>query len=273
MSQFTFTHKTAVVTGGAGGIGQAVAAKLAEKGAHLALIDRNADGLKVVTDRLTAQYPKLKITYYALDLSRLDGVPGVVEKIIADHPKVGLLVNNAGIALNGTIEEISLENFELVLTINFRSQVALVKALLPALKKTKASHIANVSSLFGLVAPAGQSAYASSKFAVRGFSDAIRMELKPYDIGITTIYPAGVKTNIAKNSVQGAGIDAKKAAANNTHFEKLLKMTPERAAEIIVSGIERKKNRVMVGGVATLFDRIARLLPGSYGGLVAWFMK
>lgn len=273
MANFNFTHKTAVVTGAAGGIGQAVAEKLAEKGANLALIDRNAGGLKAVAEKITAQYPKLKVTYYALDLSRLEDVPAVVEKVTADHPKVGLLVNNAGIALNGTIEEISMENFELVLTINFRAQVALVKQFLPALKKTHASHVANVSSLFGLVGPAGQSAYASSKFAVRGFSDVLRMELKPYDIGVTTIYPAGVKTNIAANSVKGAGLDAKKAAANNTHFEKLLKMTPERAAEIIVSGIERKKTRVMVGGVAKLFDRIARILPGSYGGLVAWFMK
>lgn len=175
--------------------------------------------MKAVAEKITAAYPKLNVTYYPLDLSHLEDVPAVVEKVIVDHPKVGLLVNNAGIALNGTIEEISMENFELVLTINFRAQVALVKQFLPALKKAHASHIANVSSLFGLVGPAGQSAYASSKFAVRGFSDVLRMELKPYDIGVTTVYPAGVKTNIAANSVKGAGLDAKKRLPT-THTSK-----------------------------------------------------
>ena len=149
----------------------------------------------------------------------------------------------------------------------------LVKEFLPYLKQTKGSHIANVSSLFGLVAPAGQVAYASSKFAVRGFTDVLKIELKPYNIGVSTVYPAGVKTNIARNSLKGDHLDEKKASANNDHFEKLLTMTPENAAAIIVEGIEKRKSRILVGGVVKLFDTISRKFPSTYGDIVAQFMK
>lgn len=264
---------TAVVTGAAGGIGQAVAMLLADKGSDLALIDRNEEGLKAVKEAIVAAHPHAKVTYHPVDLSKLEQIPSAIETIGKSHRHITLLVNNAGIALNGSIEEVSMANFDLVMTINFRAQVVMVKELLPYLKQTKGSHIANVSSLFGLAAAPGQVAYSSSKFAVRGFSDVIRVELEPYRIGVSTIYPAGVKTNIARNSLKGDGLDDKKAQANNNHFEKLLKMTPEEAAIIIVKGIEKRHPRVLVGGVSKLFDTIARQFPGTYGDIVAQFIK
>lgn len=273
MNQYNFKSGTAVVTGAAGGIGRAVVFDLADLGANIALIDRDEDNLKNVIAELKKQYPKQKFTYYVLDLTNIDQIPKVAKSIIKDHSRISLLVNNAGIALNGTIEEVSMENFEQVLTINFRAQVYFVKELLPALKKTPGSQIANVSSLFGLIGPAGQSAYTSSKFAVRGFSDVIRSELKKYNIGVTTIYPAGIKTKIASSSLKGAGLDTKKANENNKNFEKYLKMTPERAAEIIIKGIQKRKTRVLIGSSAVILDIIARMFPGSYGKLVEKIMK
>lgn len=265
MDQYSFKLGSTVITGAAGGIGRSVAMLCASYGSDLALIDRDSDGLSALVLELSNKYPDQTFTSHVLDLSRIDKISAVVDNITKSHNKVGLLINNAGIAMSGTFEELSLDNIDLVMTINFRAQVALIKYLLPNLKKIKGSHIANVSSLFGLVSPAKQSAYSASKFAVRGFSDVIRGELEQYSIGVTTIYPAGVKTNIAKNSVVGDNANAKKAQKESAKFdEKFLKMTPEKAAEIIVKGIIKRKPRVLVGSTAVILDILARLLPGSY---------
>ena len=270
---YDFSLGTAVITGATSGIGETLTYKLAEMGTELALIGRSQDKLKKLLDNLKSKYPNIKASYHVIDLVNIDQIPKIAKEIVKKHPNVTLLINNAGIALNGTIEEVSMENFEQVLTVNFRSQVAFVKELLPTLKKTRGSQIANVSSLFGLIGPAGQSAYASSKFAVRGFSDVLRSELKPYRIGVTTVYPAGVKTKIASSSLSGDKINAQKAKQNNENFEKFLKMTPERAADIIINGIRKRKTRVLIGSSAIILDILARLRPGSYGKVVEKIIK
>ena len=268
MEQYTFKGKTAIVTGGTAGIGLATARELAERGSSIAIIGRNEVAIKDICEELGTKYPKQKITGYKLDLSNISEIPKTVEKIVADHKRIGLLVNNAGIAMGGKIDELSLEDIESIFTINFRSQVAMIKEVLPLLKKTKGSHIANVSSIFGIIAPSGQSAYAASKFAVRGFSEVLRQEMKDFGIGVSTIFPGGVKTNIAINAKVGQHADAERVKNDAKKFESNFTMTPEYAAKVIVNGIEKRKPRIIIGGMTKFMDFMARLMPAKYDFLL-----
>lgn len=264
MNRYIFKNKTAIITGGVAGIGKAVAYKLAEKGSNLAIIDLNKAVIDEVCDDLRSKYPKQNITGYQLDVSNFSDIPKVIQHIANDHKKIGLLVNNAGIAMGGKFEELSIKDIETIFDINFKSQVAIIKETLPLLKKIKGSHIANISSVFGIITPAGQSAYAASKFAVRGFSEVLRQELKPLDIGVSTIFPGGVKTNIAANTRIGEGANKDEIKKEAKSFESNFTMTPEYAAEIIVSGIEKRKVRILIGNTTKFLDFMTRLLPVKY---------
>ncbi len=268
MNQYIFKNKTTVLTGGASGIGLALANKLAELGSDLAIIDCNDIALKKVCDDLKSKYPKLEISGYKLDLSKISEIPKTIKKITSDHKRIGLLINNAGIAMGGKIEELSLDDIEQVFTINFRSQVSMIKELLPYLKKIKGSHIANVSSIFGIITPAGQSAYAASKFAVRGFSGVLRQELKNDEIGVSTIFPGGVKTNIAANARIGKYANAEKTKKEAKKFESNLTMTPEYAADVIINGIKKRKPLIVIGSMTKFLHLATCLLPAKYDFLL-----
>lgn len=261
MKKFNFAHKTAVITGGTCGIGLATAKELASRGCNVIITGRNEKALKEIPLELAKQYPEQKFEGYKLDLSDLSSIPKVVEKITKKYSTIDLLINNAGIAASGKFEELSLEDMEAVMTINFRSYIAMTKYLLPSLKKSSEGYIVNTSSIFGIIAPAGQAAYSSSKFAVRGFSDVLRHEMKEYGIGVSTVFPGGVKTNIAKNARIASGAECKNAKDNAKKFESNLTMTPEYAAKTIVKGIEKYKAHIIIGGATKLFDVTARLLP------------
>lgn len=264
MDRYIFENKTAIVTGGNAGIGKAVAYELAERGSDLAIIGRNKTTIDEICDELSAKYPDQKITGYQLDLSETSKISDVMSKIAHDHKNIGLLINNAGIAMSGTFEELSVDDIETVFNINFKSQIAMTKEVLPYLKKTAGSHIANTSSLFGIITPSGQAAYSASKFAVRGFSEVLRQELKPLGIGVSTIFPGGVKTNIAANAKIGEGVSRKEAKKDEKSFEANLTMTPEYAAEIIVNGIEKRKVRILIGSSTKFLDFMTRLMPVKY---------
>jgi len=268
MDKYIFEGKTAIVTGGTSGIGLATARNLAEKGSNIAIIGRNEVALQEIHDELSAKYPNQKITSHRLDLSDIPSIPNTIKEIAKSHNNIGLLVNNAGIAMAGKFNELSLDDMETVFTINFRSQVAMVKEVMPYLQKTKGSHIANVSSIFGIIAPSGQSAYSASKFAVRGFSEVLRQELKTEGIGVSTIFPGGVKTNIAKNAKVGKFVNPKGVKSGIKKFEANLTMTPEYAAEIIVNGIEKRKPRIIIGGLTKFLDIMTRILPAKYDFLL-----
>jgi short-subunit dehydrogenase len=265
VSRFVFAGGTAVVTGAASGIGEALAHALARRGSDLVLLDRDAGRLGGVVAAIRGMEPSVSVTAHVVDLAGAAAIAEVAEAIRREHPRIRLLVNNAGVALGGRFDQVTLEEFDWVIDVNFRAVVHLTHLLLPALKAEAGSHVANMSSLFGLVAPAGQAAYAASKFAVRGFTEALRHELAGDGVGVTSIHPGGVRTRIAESSRPGSGLPPEEHEAGVREFAKLLRIDPADAAETILSGIERRRGRVLIGGTARFLDVVARLLPASYG--------
>jgi len=256
LRRFRFAGGTAVVTGAASGIGAALAGELARRGMNLVLLDRDEAGLQTVHSGLST----VDVTTHVVDL----GDPAAVAAVAHRIPPPRLLVNNAGVALAGRFDEVTLEEFDWVLGINLRAVVHLTHALLPALKAEPGSHLVNVSSLFGLVAPAGQAAYAASKFAVRGFTEALRQELVRDAVGVSVVHPGGIRTRIAANARVGSGVDRKELVAGLRRMDRLLRIPPERAAEAIARGVERRSPRIRIGADARLLDVAARALPRAH---------
>ncbi|MEU7619040.1 SDR family oxidoreductase [Micromonospora rifamycinica] len=265
MRSFDFTAATAVVTGAASGIGEALAHGLARRGSDLVLLDRDGDRLDAVAAAIRAAHPARRVETRLVDLADLCATARVAEEIRARHPRIRLLVNNAGVALGGRFDQVTMDEFHWVVDVNFRAPVQLTHALLPALRAEPGAHLVNVSSLFGLIAPAGQTAYAASKFAVRGFTEALRHELVDEGIGVTSVHPGGVATRIARHARIGSGVAREEFEAARRQFERLLSIPPERAAEVILRGVRRRRGRVLIGWSAKLPDLLARVAPGSYG--------
>jgi len=271
MTRFVVGGSTAVVTGAAGGIGYAVAHELSKRGARLVLLDRDADGLAAAADRLHTARPTRPVTTYVVDLADRAAALAVAQQVRDGFPDIHLLVNNAGVALEGRLDQVSLEDFEWVVDVNFRAVVTMTHTLLPNLKATPGAHIANLSSLFGIIAPGGQVAYSSSKFAVRGFGDALRQELAPHDVGVTTVHPGGIRTQISESARVGNGVSSAEEKVAREMGRRLLTIDPAVAATRIVDGVVRRKPRVLIGASAHALDAVARIAPGSYGRLlVAW---
>jgi short-subunit dehydrogenase len=257
------TGAVAVVTGAASGIGRAVSLALADRGAHLALADRNADGLQATAER--ARTSGVTVSTHVVDVSDAEAVAALPDAVLAEHGRATVLMNNAGVSLVGRFEEVSMEEFRWLMEINLFAVVGLTKAFLPTLLAQERAHIVNVSSLFGLIAPAEQVAYATSKFAVRGFSEALRHELEDTSVGVTVVHPGGVATRIASDARVAAGADADEAARQMESFTaRALTMTPEKAAGLIVRAVETQKKRLLIGADARAGDAVQRALPASY---------
>ncbi len=253
---------TAVVTGAAGGIGEALATELAARGSHLVLLDRDADRLAGVASSLRRAHPTLQVRTHVVDLADAAATARAADAVLAASPRVTLLVDNAGVALLGRFDQVGLEEFWWVVEVNLRATVQLTHALLPALRASPGSHVVTVSSVFGLVAPSGQVAYATSKAGVRAFTSTLRAELAPLGVGVTVVHPGGVATRIARDARPGGGVDADEVRADGEVFTRLLPTPPPVAARAVVDGVERRRPRVLVGSGARLFDVVARLLPG-----------
>lgn len=264
-------NRTAVVTGAAGGIGRAIAVSLARRRCRLALADIDEAGL-ARTAALVKPY-RVRVTCHRLDVADADAVAAFPAVVQAVHPGVDLLVNNAGVALGGTFEQVSDADFEWLFGINFRGMVRMTRAFLPLLRASDDARIANLSSVFGLIAPPGQSAYVASKFAVRGFSESLRHELAGTRVGVTIVYPGGIATAIAANARMPASIPADEAARQRIEFGKILRLPPAVAGETIVQAIERRKARILVGGDAYLIAALERLAPVSNGRVLSWLMR
>lgn len=269
MRPYVFAGGTAVVTGAASGIGAALATALADRGSNLVLLDRDADRLAGVADGVCAAHPALAVATYVADLSDDDATATVAAELAADHPETTLLVNNAGVALGGRFDQVTLEEFDWVMSVNFRSVVRLTHALLPALKAHPGAHLVNVSSVFGIMAPAGQAAYSASKFAVRGFSESVRHELADDEVGVTVVHPGGIKTRIAETARTGSGVSRAEWEQGQKQFAKLLTIEPATAAAQIVEAIEKRRPRLLIGWSAKVPDVLVRVMPGSYWRLVA----
>ncbi|MEV0601241.1 SDR family oxidoreductase [Streptomyces sp. NPDC050315] len=264
LSPYRFAGGTTVLTGAAGGMGEQLAYGLAARGSGLVLIDRDADRLAAVADKVRAGHPHLTVDTHVADLSETDGLDALVARITEAHPRITLLINNAGVALSGRFEQLTAEEFDWVQAINFRAPVALTRLFLPHLLRSPGSHIVNISSLFGLIAPPGQSAYAASKFALRGFSESLRHELADRATGVTTVHPGGIRTRIAENARVAAAADAAESRAGKESFAKLLTYPADKAAEQILAGIRTRRPRVLIAASAVVPDLLARLFPASY---------
>lgn len=259
--------RTAVITGSGGGIGRAIAISLARRRCHLALADIDEAGM-AGTAELTRGHG-VRVTRHRLDVADRAAVAGFPTLVAAEHTGVDLLINNAGVAVGGTFEQVSEEDFDWLFEINFWGVVRMTRAFLPALRKSGDARIVNLSSVFGLVAPPEQVAYAASKFAVRGFSEALRHELEGSGVGVTVVHPGGVATSISEKARVPAGVSAEEVERRRERFRKLLRLPPEVAGETIVRGIEHRQARILVGSDARLLSMIARALPVSYWKLLA----
>lgn len=259
-----------VITGAASGIGRALAVRLArEPIAGIAISDVNAEAL-AETEKLIGN-PHLKVTTHRVDVADEAEMRGFAADVVKSHGRVTHVINNAGVALGGTVSEVSLDDLRWLININLWGVVYGTKLFLPFLEKEKSAHIVNFSSLFGIIAPPGQAAYAASKFAVRGFTEALRHELDGTHIAVSVVHPGGVKTNIANNAKIGAGV----ALSDNELRERkerinrnLSRTTPERAAEIIVGGIKARSPRILIGSDSRLLSLIGRLFPRRYFSII-----
>ena len=269
MNPYAFAGGTAVVTGAASGIGEALAVQLADRGSSLVLVDRDEQRLTLVAERVRAAHRGLRVATHVADLSDDAQTASLAATLAAEHPETTLLANNAGVALGGRFDQVTLEEFDWVMAVNFRAVVRLTHALLPALEAHPGAHLVNVSSVFGIFAPAGQAAYSASKFAVRGFSEALRHELAENGVGVTVVHPGGIKTRIAESARTGSGVSVEEYERGRKQFATLLTMPPETAAAQIVAAIERRRPRLLIGWSAKVPDVLVRLMPGSYWRLIA----
>jgi len=271
MEPYDFAGGTAVVTGAAGGIGEQLAYGLARRGSALVLVDIDAERLELVakTSRTLTARP---VATYVVDLADDDAAHAVAARIALEHPETSLLINNAGVALGGSFEQATEEEFDWLLAINLRAVVTVTRALLPALRANPGAHLVNISSLFGLIAPAGQVAYSTSKFAVRGFTEGLRAELAG-TVGVTVVHPGGIRTGIATNSRVAAAVPTAQALEGRRTFAKLLTYPPEKAAEQIITAIEKRRPRLLIALSARIPDVLARLTPGHYSAVLSAFMR
>ncbi|HKV62418.1 MAG TPA: SDR family NAD(P)-dependent oxidoreductase [Candidatus Acidoferrum sp.] len=252
----------AVVTGAGSGIGRALAQQLAAAGSALALADIDEAGLLETAQSLEKKSGL--VTTHVVDVADEAGVSSFAEDVSKRHERVTLLINNAGVALEGTFEEISLDDFRWLMNINFWGTVYGVKYFLPTLKREKRAHIVDISSVFGLIAPAGQPAYSSSKFAVRGFTECLRHELDGTPVRVSCVHPAGIRTAIARRARIGAGVKRTGLDEKVARFEKFFRISPEEAAARILRGVERSEPRILIGSDAYRIDVLQRLRPGTY---------
>lgn len=266
-TRFEFRGRVAVVTGAASGIGRAVARSLAARGCNVALADVNTDGTEE-TARLIGN--SVRVTRHRLDVADRDAIAAFPAEVEAAHGGVDILVNNAGVALGGTFEQATEADFDWLMDINFYGVVRMTRAFLPLLKTRESAQLVNLSSLFGLIAPPGQTAYSAAKFGVRGFSESLRNELLAMksSVGVTVVHPGGIKTGIAKNARIAEKTPAALREKQQARFDKALKMPPERAGEIIVEAIARRRPRVLVGSDAKVASVIERIMPVSYWSLI-----
>ena len=269
LKPWTLRGGVVVLTGAASGIGAALAANLARRGMHLALVDLNAAGLEATAAQ--ARAAGVTVSTHALDVADHAAVAALPAEVLARHGRVTALVNNAGVALGGMFEQVAAEDFDWLMEINFGATVRLTRAFLPVLAREDAAQLVNVSSIFGIIAPPGQTAYSASKFAVRGFSESLRHELamNGSPVGVTLVHPGGVRTAISENARLAKGLDAAQVAQERANWRSLLALDPAKAAEIIAAAIERRAPRVLVGSDAKGAALVQRLFPVTYWKHVA----
>lgn len=257
------SNSVVVITGAASGIGRALAVRFAaEKIAGIVIADVGEEGLHETAMMVEAL--GAKVSFHLTDVSDLEQVKRLAEEAVQRHGRVTHLINNAGVGLVGTFEQISIEDFRWLMGINFWGVVYGCKVFLPILRQQESGHIVNVSSVFGLIAPEEQTAYCSSKFAIRGFTESLRHELGGTNISVSSVHPGGIKTNIARNAKLGENTPDDWKQQGAQFFDKVARTSPEQAAEVIVAGIKAKEPRILIGKDAEMISLVSRLFPRRY---------
>ncbi|MEO7236404.1 MAG: SDR family NAD(P)-dependent oxidoreductase [Lapillicoccus sp.] len=264
LTRFEFEGAIAVVTGAASGIGAALAHALAERGSDLVLLDRDGAGLATVADDVRAFHRTATVETHVVDVSDDAALEAAARAVVEAHPHVDLLVNNAGVAMAGLFEQMSIEDFEWVVGIDFRAPVRLTHHLLPAIIDRPGAHVVNVSSIFGIVAPPGQTAYSASKFGLRGFSEALRSELRLHGAGVTTVHPGGIRTAIARNARAASGMDEGALEEGREAFDRFLSIPAERAADLILDAVRHRRPRLLIGLSARIPALASRIAPAAH---------
>jgi NADP-dependent 3-hydroxy acid dehydrogenase YdfG len=262
-----FAGKVATVTGAGSGIGRALALELGRSGASLAISDVDLEGLAKTEEQLKAIGAPVRSD--RLDVTEREAFAIYADTIKDHYGKVNQIYNTAGIAYTGDVDITAFKDIERVMDVDFWGVVNGTKAFLPHLIASGDGHVINVSSLFGLLSVPGQAAYNSAKFAVRGFTEALRQEmvLNREPVKVTTVHPGGIKTAIARNGLTAEGVSAD--AQSKVFDKRLATTTPERAAEIILDGVRKNKARVLVGQDAVVIDLIVRITGSGYQRLFA----
>lgn len=270
-----FNNKVAAITGAGSGIGQQLAVLLAQQGCHLALSDVNEEGLQKTLELV--QETGVRTTLTKVNVAVLDEMRAWAQQVEREHGQVNMIFNNAGVALGSTVEGASYEELEWIVGINFWGVVYGTKEFLPLIKKTGDGHVVNISSLFGLTAQPTQSGYNATKFAVRGFTEALRQELDIENCGVSAlcVHPGGIRTNIANaakmnDSIKVMGMNPENSARS---FNKLLRCPPEEAARQILQAVQKDKRRLLIGNDAKAIDLIQRILPTGYQKIMAFATK
>ena len=256
-------QSVAVITGAASGIGRSLAVRFAKEGvAGIAISDINAPDL----DETARMISKLSVpvSSHIVDVSKLDQMQRFAGEVVAKHGRVTHLVNNAGVGLVGTFDQLSIEDFEWLMGINFWGVIYGTKFFLPVMLEQERAHLINISSVFGLIAPPEQSAYSAAKFAVRGFTESLRHELAETNVSVSCVHPGGIRTNIVRNARVGEGAVEEWKTQGTEFFDLITQTTAEEAAEIILKGIKKKNPRILVGEDAKQINKIARIFPKKY---------
>jgi NAD(P)-dependent dehydrogenase (short-subunit alcohol dehydrogenase family) len=259
-------NRVAVLTGAGSGIGRAMAQALSRRGCQMALADVNPKGLRETAEMVEAEGGR--VSQHVLDVASREQVAALPAAVMQAHGRADILINNAGVAVGGTFEQVSETDFDWLMEINFHGVVRMTRAFMPLLRASDQARIVNISSVFGLISPPGQTAYSASKFAVRGFSNALRHELAGSKVGVTVAHPGGVATAIARNARIPAGAAAAEVKEHLDLAEKMLRMPATKAGEIIVTAIERERERVLVGLDAKVLSVLERLSPVHYWRLL-----
>ncbi|WXL24021.1 SDR family NAD(P)-dependent oxidoreductase [Ectopseudomonas mendocina] len=272
----TFNDQVAAITGAGSGIGRALALNLARQGCHLALSDVNTQGLSETAKQARAL--GVSVSEHAVNVADRQAVLAWAGQVVNEHGRVNMIFNNAGVAQGGTTEGNDFDDYEWIMSINFWGVVNGTKAFLPHIKASGNGHIINISSVFGLFAQPGMSAYNSSKFAVRGFTESLRQELDigRYGISASCVHPGGIKTNIANSARVNASMDNLTGTNPDNakqQFNHLLKTTPEKAAQVILAGVLKNKRRILIGPDAYVIDLMQRLFPAFYQNIVTAAMR
>jgi NADP-dependent 3-hydroxy acid dehydrogenase YdfG len=260
-----FEGKIAVITGAGSGIGRCLALHLNRVGCTLEISDINLDSLEQT--RASLFRPELACHTRQLDVANREAFEEWAADIDSRHGRADILINNAGVAVAALAEENSYEDLHWLMNINFWGVVYGCKSFLPLLRKSPASHLVNISSLFGIIGVPTQSAYNAAKFAVRGYTESLRQEMSGSNVHVCCVHPGGVKTNIARNARTAADAPKDELALN---FEEFARTTPESAAAQIARAMERRKPRLLIGADAKIVTLISRIFPASYPRILGW---